>query len=399
MPADPYFKQTVPFTFNRQDYIFNVSQELFSSHDVDIGTQRLLRSFLNSTVHSPQKILDLGCGYGPIGIVLKKQNPNVEVHFVDRDALALRYARLNCEQNQAQENCYFYASLGYDLVKARDFDLIVSNIPAKVGEKVLRHFLLDAQFHLAKNGVVAVVIVDAIADTVDEILTHNENVQVLVKKSWPGHRVYHYSFGEKKEITSTSAFEGNSYERSAVSFMLNDKEVHIKTTYHLREFDELGYDTRQLLTNIRKLSDSQHTVTIVNPGQGYIPVAVAKWLQPQLLLMIDRDLQALQISQENLILNGYPAEEINLYHQALWEQIGQKSSAVIGVVPEKQNARVNDVFLTQLANGLKENGEALFSSTSTTITRLEGVNKDMRLFDVVWREKSKGNSTLLMRKK
>jgi len=399
MIADPYYKQTVPIAFNRQDYRFNVSQELFSSHDVDIGTQRLLRSFLQVAEFAPKKILDLGCGYGPIGIVLKKQNPNAEIHFVDRDALALRYARLNSEKNQTQKNSHFYASLGYDLVNGNDFDLIVSNIPAKVGDKVLRHFLLDAQFHLTEKGVVAVVVVDAIADLVDEILTTNENVKIVLKKSWPGHRVYHYTFVAKEKIQSTSAFEGNSYERSAVSFGKDTEEIHIKTTYHLREFDEVGFDTTLLLAHLSKLSVSQKTVTIINPGQGYIPVAVGKWLEPQRLLMIDRDLQALLISQENLISNGYPSEQIVYHHQALWEQGEHKNSTVIGVLPEKQSAQVNELFLSQVANMLVDKGEALLSSSSTTITRLEGINKGAQLFDVIWREKSKGVSTILLRKK
>ncbi len=136
---DPYYKKTVPYTFEGNTFAFKVSQDLFSSLEVDHGTQRLLRTFLFEKIDSFTKVLDLGCGYGPIGIVLKKICASAEVHMIDRDALAVEYAKANAQLNGVSENTFCYGSLGYDNVKDTDFDLIVSNIPAKccINEEII----------------------------------------------------------------------------------------------------------------------------------------------------------------------------------------------------------------------------------------------------------------------
>ena len=66
--TDVFFKKTIPFNFSGQRLLFRVSQDLFSSHDIDVGSKFLLRTVLTSPhVGRPLAILDLGCGYGPMG--------------------------------------------------------------------------------------------------------------------------------------------------------------------------------------------------------------------------------------------------------------------------------------------------------------------------------------------
>src|SRR5579859_1341221 len=96
---DPYYKKTISYTLDTYNFAFKVSQDLFSSLDVDRGTQRLLRTFLFEKIDSFTKVLDLGCGYGSIGIFLKKICPKAQVHMVDRDALAVEYAKENALLN------------------------------------------------------------------------------------------------------------------------------------------------------------------------------------------------------------------------------------------------------------------------------------------------------------
>ena len=125
---------------------FRVSQALFSSHQIDTGTQRLLKTVLDFPFDEGGKILDLGCGYGPIGLTLAKRNPGSFVHMVDRDILAVDYARQNGILN-GLDNCIAYGSLGYDDVTEHDFDLIISNIPGKAGETVITALLEDARYY------------------------------------------------------------------------------------------------------------------------------------------------------------------------------------------------------------------------------------------------------------
>jgi 16S rRNA (guanine1207-N2)-methyltransferase len=81
-----YFKKEIPFRYKNQQLLFRVSQDLFSSQIIDYGTQRLLRTLNNEQVHF-NKLLDVGCGYGVIGISLKKTNPSAIVHMIDKDML------------------------------------------------------------------------------------------------------------------------------------------------------------------------------------------------------------------------------------------------------------------------------------------------------------------------
>ena len=125
---DVYIKKTLDFYHAGRSLKFNVSQDLFSSHQIDVGTARLLRSLVDAPPFA--KILDLGCGYGPLALTLKALYPESVVHAVDRDALAVDYTRQNAVLN-GLAGVEVYGSLGYDDMLERDFDLIISNIPGK----------------------------------------------------------------------------------------------------------------------------------------------------------------------------------------------------------------------------------------------------------------------------
>src|SRR3989344_7708423 len=96
---DPYFKKNITYRYRGHDLSFNISQGLFSSQDIDVGTKHLLKTMADNGFDDFRKVLDLGCGYGPIGISLKVASPNTEMHMVDIDALAIKYTRENAKRN------------------------------------------------------------------------------------------------------------------------------------------------------------------------------------------------------------------------------------------------------------------------------------------------------------
>src|SRR5579859_6355428 len=118
---EPYYKKTIHYKFENYILSSKVSQDLFSSLDIDHGTQRLLRTLLFEKIDTFKKALDVGCGYGVIGIILKKICPNAEVHMVDRDALAIAYTKENVILNDVTNKSIAYGSLGYDNISDRDF--------------------------------------------------------------------------------------------------------------------------------------------------------------------------------------------------------------------------------------------------------------------------------------
>ncbi len=183
---DVYFKKEITYPFEGNKFIFEVGETLFSTFDLDHGTDILLRAI---SVNNPQTILDLGCGYGPIGIVLAKKYPQAQVTMVDRDLLAVRYTEINVEKNNIH-NAKVLGSVGLEQVKDKVFDLIVSNIPAKIGdEAITQEFILTPYEHLASGGELWIVVINALNRLIPKIGRHNElNMREAKKRN--GHSVY-----------------------------------------------------------------------------------------------------------------------------------------------------------------------------------------------------------------
>jgi len=166
---------------------------LFSTFDLDHGTDVLLRTI---APNNPKSILDIGCGYGPIGIVLAKKNPQAQVTMIDKDLLAVRYTKLNIEKNNIH-NANVLGSVGMEQIMDKTFDLIVSNIPAKIGDKaIIQDFILIPFEHLNPGGELWIVIINALNRLVPKIKRQYQlNIKRAKKRS--GHSVYRI----KKPIT------------------------------------------------------------------------------------------------------------------------------------------------------------------------------------------------------
>src|SRR5260221_5824189 len=354
---DPFFKKNIQFEFKKHELTFHVSQDLFSSEHIDKGTQRLLRTFIPIDIRKYKKILDVGCGYGPIGISLKVESPESEVHMIDSDALALFYTKQNAELNNVTVNSY--ASLGYDNGVDTDFDLIVSNIPAKVGKKALASLLLDSQFHIKSKGTIAIVVVDAILEDVREILHSDSNIEINLEKSWPGHTVFHYYFNQS---TPPKREEGSFltcvYDRTKNRFRFNQKEFIFETTYNLSEFDTLRYETQLLLEHLHFLKNKPlDEILVFHPNQGHVAVVAAHLACSRQITLIDRNLQSLETSKRNLMINGVSSDTITLSHQVGMKlDADKKMDAIIGVLPEKENKEVYETTLDQSVKNIKSTG-------------------------------------------
>lgn len=392
---DPYYKKTVEYKQGDKTLHFNLSQALFSSQTIDHGTQRLLRTFIFEKINKYKKVLDLGCGVGPIGITLKSIYPEAEIQMVDRDALALKYSQDNAKLNNLSDGITFYGSLGYDAVIDTDFDLIVSNIPAKVGEAALTHIIKDAQNYLVKNGKVVIVVVDAINGYIKESLESDDNIEILYQKSWPGHHVYHYKFisnGRKQGL------DEEKFYRQDNTFLYKGRELTIKTSHNLAEFDQLSFGTKMIISYLKNIKNNPKSFLIFNPGQGYIPLAVTQQFISENITLIDRDLLSLQTTNENLLRYNFPEDKITLKHQADLKLDKGTFDLAIGLIPEKQNLEVYQLYLNQINNNLKLEGQALLSSSSTVITRLEDLVSKSNFFNVIYRERHKGHSLIQLKK-
>lgn len=134
---------------------FKTTPGLFSYKKVDAGTKLLIDSV---QFKDGDNILDLGCGYGPIGIALAKSNPGGKVYLVDRDFVAIEYARKNCQLNDVT-NCEVLLSNGFGHLEDINFDIIAANLPSHFSNDMLKWMLEDAKNHLKNDGKLYVVTV------------------------------------------------------------------------------------------------------------------------------------------------------------------------------------------------------------------------------------------------
>lgn len=398
---DAYSKKDITYNYRGRDLKFHVSQALFSSHEIDLGTNHLLRTLTTEGFNKYDKVLDLGCGYGPIGISLKSAYEPSIVHMVDRDALALEFSKQNVELNNLG-GIKIYGSLGYDDISDTDFGLIISNIPAKVGEPVLSHILEDARFYLRPGGKVAVVVIDAIGDYVTRVLKSNKDINILFYKRWPGHLVFYYEFiGNDFVKPKLNAFDRGIYNRDKQDIRIDNSEISIETAYGLSEFDILSYETELLLNKLKDFKEQEiNKVIIFNPGQGIIPTVLINISKVKEMVLVDRDLEALRVSEKNLIANGFSADKIFLFHVVGLAKIDHVlADFVIGILDDKDNPKVHLMFVKEAVERLLAGGLLILASGSTPITRIKSFIKREKLFEVVKQQKSKRKSLIVLKRK
>jgi len=132
-------------------YTFEASSGVFSSRGLDPGTRILIETL---DVKSGDRVLDLGCGYGAIGIAAARRA--LEVQLLDTNLLAVRCARRNIARNGVA-NARVALSDGFEAAPGRTFDLILCNAPTHEGAETARQFVQGAARHLKSKGRFAVV--------------------------------------------------------------------------------------------------------------------------------------------------------------------------------------------------------------------------------------------------
>lgn len=127
---------------------FHTTWGLFSPKAIDLGSQMLL-DFLD--INEEDNCLDLGCGYGILGLTMALRAPKGQTLLVDKDFVAVNYSEKNAKANKLQ-NAECLLSNGFNEIPTQQFDVIVSNIPAKVGKEMLYIYLFDALKYLKPGG-------------------------------------------------------------------------------------------------------------------------------------------------------------------------------------------------------------------------------------------------------
>ena len=138
---------------------FTSTWGIFSPREIDEGTHLLLKYV---KVNPTDDCFDLGCGYGPIGISLAKMAPQGTTLMVDKDFMAVEYSNKNIALNHIN-NAKAMLSNGFQHIdKKQKFDIVISNVPAKVGKEMMSLMLHDAYQHLKPEGKIYLVTINGL---------------------------------------------------------------------------------------------------------------------------------------------------------------------------------------------------------------------------------------------
>ena len=141
------------FTYRGLDLTFRTDAGVFSKGEVDTGTRLLLEALPEEMKGD---ILDLGGGWGVIGISIARKWPETKVTMADVNTRALDLSRENAKRNKAEVTCV--ESDGMAAVAGRTFDAVVTNPPIRAGKQVIYRMFADAAEALKPDGALYLVI-------------------------------------------------------------------------------------------------------------------------------------------------------------------------------------------------------------------------------------------------
>ena len=156
-----YFKYDENLKSNEQEILVKIKNTnlkfitdngVFSKKGLDFGTRSLLESINIKDIKG--EVLDFGCGYGPIGIYIKKTT-EAKVTMIDINKRSVLLAKKNATLNNVEVEVY--ESDGF-LNVDKKFDYIISNPPIRIGKSALYNILYSAKKYLKKDGKMIIVV-------------------------------------------------------------------------------------------------------------------------------------------------------------------------------------------------------------------------------------------------
>ena len=144
---------TITYDFQGKHLIYTTDHGVFSRQRLDFGSRVLMDSI---DIGNAKSMLDVGCGYGTMGIALKSVHEDLQVLMTDVNKRAISLAKENIKCNNLE---------GIDVIESDvyenvhdTYDLVISNPPIRAGKKVVSAIISGSYEHLNKGGRLVIVI-------------------------------------------------------------------------------------------------------------------------------------------------------------------------------------------------------------------------------------------------
>jgi ribosomal protein L11 methylase PrmA len=274
---------------------FVTAPGLFSAERIDDGT-RLLLEHLPQT--APASVLDVGCGYGALGLPIASRFPDAAVLGVDRDLLAVETALGNAGL-ATLTNVRGQGSLGYRDIGDVRFDWIVCNVPARIGAEAIRYLLGAGATRLSTSGELRVVVINDLVPTVDRIRD---------AEKWDIHQVAAGSRHTVFRLGSASPVpldhEG-IYARDRVEIPARGETSQLERPHDISEDPTHRMDALPLLLDCLP---RQHRGGALVWRGGYGAAAIGLARAGARVVAADRDLLATTWTRRNALARGVSVE-------------------------------------------------------------------------------------------
>jgi hypothetical protein len=289
----------------------------------------------------PRRVLDSGCGAGLIGIcaarALAAAAGEALVRAQDRDKLARIFTRGNGARNGLKAGCFQVRTEALlDAGAGETWDLILSNIPAKAGEPVLRDFIHRSALLLAPGGRVLIVAVKPLADFF-RAAVRESGAPLLQEEAGPEHQIFVYGASpggrDGGEGASSSGQNGAprrpAYLRNSASYEMEGIAYRITAVHGAAEFDRPGGAAETAAKLLRRLGADRlfppgpaapepgetpgpaagrapARVLIHEGGQGHFPLWFLEFLTqegirpPRVLVLHGRNILALEAARDSI---------------------------------------------------------------------------------------------------
>jgi 16S rRNA (guanine1207-N2)-methyltransferase len=153
-PGAAHDEQQFSFELRGQELRFFTDTGVFSRDRIDFGSVLLIE---NMQVARNARVLDVGCGYGPIGLTAAKLADQGKVTMIDVNERAVNLARRNAELNGVR-NVDIRVSDVYSSVQNEEFDVILTNPPIRAGKEIVHRIFTEGHALLSEGGEMWVVI-------------------------------------------------------------------------------------------------------------------------------------------------------------------------------------------------------------------------------------------------
>lgn len=366
MTAPLPIKKAVPLNWRGLRLSFDVAQSLFSSHQVDRGSRLLLDSLDPAAFPPEGAAADFGCGYGVLGIAWQAALPGWSMDYVDRDALAVAFARHNAARMDADRrgSARFHCDITVTAPEG-GYDLVLWNVPGKAGESViagLRDVALDA---LAPGGMLAAVVVHPLAALFTENFDRDEVETALIERG-AEHTVVHLRRTDG-EVIRRDPFAEGVFDRPTEFFGAAGLEWMLTPVVGLPEYDSLNRATELAIRAMAGIDRDVARWLVVEPGVGHLAAASFLLWSAARGILAGRDALALRSSHR--AVGGV----LSIAEEPAWGlpaiEVEAPVDLAVVALPEQAHPDELGAMLDDLALLVASDGEAVLHGRSTEVAR------------------------------